>query len=117
VRSAHLSALRGKWAMIEQRTSDPVAYTTICQVQLDFEQRQRACILENHITDNEYATAALIVWLRDHAAELEKKLEVAPKLFAALKRAVAGVHTDAHDDGCRCEVCESKAAIAEWEGR
>jgi hypothetical protein len=36
----------------------------IRKVRLDFEQRARACELESYVTDDEYATAAEIIWLR-----------------------------------------------------
>lgn len=44
----------------------------INSVKLDFEQRQRAVALENHVALNEYATAAEIIWLRDRVKFLEE---------------------------------------------
>lgn len=39
---------------------------------LTFEQRARATALESAVTDDEYATAAEIIFLRDRVKELEE---------------------------------------------
>jgi|HubBroStandDraft_5_1064220.scaffolds.fasta_scaffold186146_3 hypothetical protein len=48
--------------------------TEITIVELDFKQRRRAVALENSVGDDEYATAAEIIWLRDRVSDLEKQV-------------------------------------------
>jgi len=51
---------------------------------LDFEQRARACSLEDSIGDDPYATAAEIIYLRDRNAQLERLRVLATELCVAV---------------------------------
>lgn len=53
---------------------------------LDFEQRARACKLEDFVSDDLYATAAEIIYLRDRNAQLERLLTLASELCVAVDR-------------------------------
>jgi hypothetical protein len=83
-------------------TNTPVARTADehinTQVMLDFEQRARAVSLESAVSDDEYATAAEIIWLRDEANRLRDGIEeicklprTRPSTRAQLRHLVAGV--------------------------
>lgn len=60
------------------------------RVKLDFEQRARAVRLENAVSDDEHATAAEIIWLRDENERLREALRIVaegticPELFPDL---------------------------------
>lgn len=56
------------------------------RVKLDFEQRARACKLEDDVAADEYATAAEIIFLRDRNAQLERLLVLATELCVAVDR-------------------------------
>ncbi len=76
-------------------------------LKLDFEQRARAVLLEDNVGDDEYATAAEIIFLRD----LEKK---ASELCTA-------IDLEASDIGGACPsltiLREIGAMCDEWEKR
>ncbi len=67
-------------------------------IELDFEQRARACKLESHVSEDEYATAAEIIYFRDEVERFRNGIEeicqqraTSPITRARLRHLEAGV--------------------------
>lgn len=80
--------------MTGARTSDEIN----TRVKLDFEQRARAVRLEVHVSDDEYATAAEIIYLRDELARVTA--EQPPPLTAEQEREAVQAMYDDLVGGC-----------------